>query len=674
MTANYKNWRLQADESGISWLYFDKANSTTNVLSSEVITELDQVLTNISDATPTGLIILSAKPNGFIAGADVTEFEKIKDRNQALEFIKRGHAVFDRLQALPFPTVSLIDGFCVGGGLELALACRYRIAGDGPRTRLGLPEVKLGIHPGFGGTMRLNRLVGAITAMDLMLTGRTVDSRRASKMGIVDHVVPKRHLHSAGVRMVNEQPAIHKPGTLKALASKNTLVRSILANQFRKQVAKQAKAEHYPAPYSLIDLWQKYAASSQEMLNSEAESVANLVTSETSKNLVRVFSLQERMKALATEKDYHPKHVHVIGAGVMGGDIAAWCVVQGFTVTLQDREPKFIAPALKRAKKLFERRFKQKHLLLNALDRLHGDHKGLNVEKADVVIEAIVENLAIKQTLYKDLEPRLKPDAILATNTSSIELDSLSSCLKNPDRLVGIHFFNPVPKMQLVEVIASENTDKKTLARATTFVRKIDRLSLPVKSSPGFLVNRILMPYLLEAVTLLSEGNSPETIDRAATDFGMPMGPIRLADTVGLDICLSVASILGEKLGLAVPKKLEQMVEQGHLGKKTGKGFYTYTGKGEPEKARSKSSNESTALIADRLVLRILNESVACLREGVVEDADLLDAGMVFGTGFAPFTGGPMHYIATKGRDTLLNRLQELENNYGERFKPDAGW
>ncbi|MEE9396561.1 MAG: 3-hydroxyacyl-CoA dehydrogenase NAD-binding domain-containing protein [Methylococcales bacterium] len=674
MTTNYKNWRLQTDAEGISWLFIDKANSTTNVLSSEVITELEQVLTDISNATPKGLIILSAKPNGFIAGADVTEFEQIKDRRQALDYIKHGQGVFDQLEALPFPTISLIDGFCLGGGLELALACRYRIASDESRTRLGLPEVKLGIHPGFGGTMRFNRLIGAISAMDLMLTGRTIDSRRAGKMGIVDYVVPKRHLQSAGVKMVNEQPRPHKPSTFKALASKNILARSILANQFRKQVAKQAKAEHYPAPYSLIDLWQKYATSSQEMLKAEAESVADLVASETSKNLVRIFSLQERMKALATEKDYHPKHVHVIGAGVMGGDIAAWCVVQGFTVTLQDREPKFIAPALKRAKKLFERRFKQRHLVLNALDRLHADHKGLNVEKADVVIEAIVENLAIKQTLYKELEPRLKPEAILATNTSSIELEALSSCLKNPGRLVGIHFFNPVPKMQLVEVIASENTDKKALARATTFVRKIDRLPLPVKSSPGFLVNRILMPYLLEAVTLLSEDHSPETIDQAATNFGMPMGPILLADTVGLDICLSVASILGEKLGLAVPEKLKQMVEQGDLGKKTGKGFYSYAAKGKPEKTRSTPSNESTALITDRLVLRILNESMACLREGVVADTDLLDAGMVFGTGFAPFTGGPMHYVATKGRDTLLERLKELEKTYGERFKPDAGW
>ena len=671
---NYKNWQIETDEAGIACLSIDKADATTNVLSSEVMEELDQVLIEIGQAKPKGLLIKSAKPSGFIAGADVSEFGNIESRDQALEFIKRGQSILDRLEALPFPTVCLIDGFCVGGGLELALACRYRIATDERGTRLGLPEVLLGIHPGFGGTMRLNRLIGALSAMDLMLTGRTVDSRKAGKMGIVDHVVPKRHLHSAGIRLINEQPEPHKLSTAKALASNTSLARSILANQFRKQVMKQATPEHYPAPFALIDLWQEHADSDQDMLKAEAESVAELVTSDTSKNLVRVFFLQERMKALGTEKDYEPKHVHVIGAGVMGGDIAAWCAVQGFTVTLQDQKPEFIAPALKRAKKLFERRFKQKHLLMNALDRLHPDHNGVGVEKADIIIEAIVENIDIKQVLYKELEPRMKADAILATNTSSIELETLSTCLKNPKRLVGIHFFNPVPKMQLVEVVAGENTDKKTIARATTFVRKIDRLPLPVKSSPGFLVNRILMPYLLEAVELLSEGNSPETIDRAATDFGMPMGPITLADTVGLDICLSVASILGEKMGLDVPEKLKQMVEKDRLGKKNGKGFYNYDEKGKPVKTPENSKDQPTALLADRLVLRIINESMACLREGVVEDADLLDAGMIFGTGFAPFTGGPMNYLDHRGREATLQRLKDLESSHGERFKPDIGW
>lgn len=675
----YKNWQLIVDEENIVHLSIDKLDATTNVLSSDVLQELDLALAEIKAAQPKGLLIRSAKSNGFIAGADVSEFKQVKTRDQAFEFIRYGQGILDKLESLPFPTVSLIDGFCVGGGLELALACRYRIATEASQTRMGLPEVKLGIHPGFGGTMRLTRLIGAVAAMDLMLTGRTVDARKAKKLGIVDHVVPKRHLLTAGLSMIKDQPEQQKISKLKALASNNSISRLVLARQFRKQVAKHAKQNQYPAPYALIDLWQNNVSSDSDMLNAEAESVAELVISDTSKNLVKVFFLQERMKALGIEKNYltnkkNPGHVHVIGAGVMGGDIAAWCVVQGFTVTLQDQKPEFIAPALKRAKKLFTRKFKQKHLLMSAFDRLHPDHNGLGIEKADIVIEAIVEDLDIKQTLYKAIEPRLKTDAILATNTSSIELEALSSCLQNPQRLVGIHFFNPVPKMQLVEVVAGENTDKKTIDRATTFVRRIDRLPLPVKSSPGFLVNRILMPYLLEAVELLAEGNSAETIDQAATDFGMPMGPITLADTVGLDICLSVATILGEKMQIAIPEKLQQMVKQDRLGKKNGKGFYDYDDKGNPIKTPGNTKERPTALLADRMVLRILNESMACLREGVVEDAELLDAGMIFGTGFAPFTGGPMNYLKNRGREATLQRLKDLEETHGPRFKPDAAW
>ncbi len=675
----YKNWQLMVDEENIVHLSIDKLDASTNVLSSDVMRELDLALAEIKATQPRGLLIDSAKSNGFIAGADVAEFKQIKTRDQAFEFIRYGQGILDKLEALPFPTVSLIDGFCVGGGLELALACRYRVATEDSRTRMGLPEVKLGIHPGFGGTMRLNRLIGGIAAMDLMLSGRTVQARKAKKLGMIDHLVPKRHLLTAGLNMIKDQPEQQKLSSLKALASNNSISRLMLARQFRKQVAKHAKQNQYPAPYALIDLWQNHVSSDSDMLTAEAESVAELVISDTSKNLVKVFFLQERMKALGIEKDYmtnkkNPGHIHVIGAGVMGGDIAAWCVVQGFTVTLQDQKPELIAPALKRAKKLFTRKFKQKHLLMSAFDRLHPDHNGLGIEKADIVIEAIVEDIDIKQDLYKAIEPRLKADAILATNTSSIELEALSSCLKNPQRLVGIHFFNPIPKMQLVEVVSGENTEQKTIDRAITFVRRIDRLPLPVKSSPGFLVNRILMPYLLEAVELLVEGNSAETIDQAATDFGMPMGPITLADTVGLDICLSVATILGEKMHISVPEKLQQMVKQNRLGKKNRKGFYDYDDKGNPIKTPGNIKERPTALLADRMVLRILNESMACLREGIVEDTELLDAGMVFGTGFAPFTGGPMNYLNHRGREATLQRLKDLEETHGSRFKPDPAW
>ena len=411
------------------------------------------------------------------------------------------------------------------------------------------------------------------------------------------------------------------------------------------------------------------------MLMEEAISVAQLVSGATAQNLVRVFLLQERLKSLGKGVDFQPKHVHVIGAGIMGGDIAAWCALKGLTVTLQDREPKFIAPAVKRAHALFKKRLKVPHLIQAAKDRLIPDQHGSGVKSADVVIEAIIENKEAKQELFSQIESLLKPDTILATNTSSIPLDELSETLQQPDRLVGIHFFNPVAKMQLVEIVEGENTSQENKNKAAKFCRCIDRLPLPVKSSPGFLVNRILMPYLMEAVKLLEEGVPAQVIDRAATDFGMPMGPILLADTVGLDICLSVAEILGEALGLNVPEALRKKVKAGKLGVKSGQGFYQYKkGKQMKTKVNVDNSDSHSEDIADRLILQMLNESIACLREGVIGNMDLVDVGMIFGTGFAPFRGGPMHYMEQRGRQDIVDRLKELEGQYGERFAADAGW
>ncbi|MEE9425924.1 MAG: 3-hydroxyacyl-CoA dehydrogenase NAD-binding domain-containing protein [Methylococcales bacterium] len=674
------HWKLTISDDSIASLHFDTADSSTNVLSAQALDEFEQMLLHVQDAPAKGLMIVSDKPSGFIAGADISEFTTIKNEDEALTLIQRGQRIFDQLEALTIPTVSLIDGFCVGGGLELVLACDYRIATDQPHTRIGLPEVKLGIHPGFGGSMRLNRLIGAMAAMSLMLTGRTVDARQARRLGIVDYAVAPRHLLTAGLNILQTKPVPKRAGKLKALASHN-LVRPLMAGQFRKQVAKHAAKQHYPAPYALIDVWQSHASDDRAMLDAEAKSAAQLIVTDTSKNLVRVFMLQERLKSLGKQTSAVAKtdqrRLHVIGAGTMGGDIASWCALRDYTVTLQDREPQFIAPAIKRASQLFKRKLKPARLATAAMDRVQPDLTGKGIEDANVIIEAIVENAQIKQTLFKDIEARCPADAILATNTSSIPLETLNQVLKQPERLVGIHFFNPVAKMQLVEVVAAQNTNTDVVSKAAAFVRSIDRLPLPVKSSPGFLINRILMPYLLEAVELLSEGVTAETIDKVATDFGMPMGPILLADTVGLDICLSVANILAEQLDMRVPSVLNETVEQGHLGKKSGQGFYQYK-QGKPQKKSAKQietpDNKKRSEIEDRLILRLLNESIACLREGVVEDADLLDAGMIFATGFSPFTGGPMHYLETRGRDAVLQRLSELEEKFGERFQPDAGW
>ncbi len=673
MSDNYNNWRLETDEEGIAWLHFDMAGGGTNVLSSEVFAELTRILDSLHEQPPTGLVILSDKPGGFIAGANVKEFTTLEDREQALEMIRTGQKQLDRIESLPCPTVARIHGYCVGGGLELALACDYRVALDEPKTRLGLPEVMLGIHPGFGGTVRLPRLIGVPAAMDLMLSGRTVDARKAARLGMVDHAVPERHLDRACRAMIRERPPRRRPSRLLRLADTAPL-RPLLAAFLRKQVGKRASEEHYPAPYALIDLWAEHGAGSDEMFQAEAESVADLVRTETSRNLVRVFFLQERLKGLGKKNDGPaPARVHVIGAGVMGGDIAAWCDVRGLTVTLQDREPKYIAPAIERAYKLFRRKFRPRHLQRAARDRLVPDHKGLGVPRADVVIEAIIENREAKQELYRRIEPQLKENTLLCTNTSSIPLEELATCLERPERLVGLHFFNPVAKMQLIEIVRGENTSEEVAERAAAFARAIDRLPLPVKSSPGFLVNRILLPYMLEAVELLSEGVPAQTIDRVATRFGMPMGPVRLADTVGLDICLSVASILSEELGTSLPPLLREVVEEGRLGVKSGHGFYRYKGR-EPVREPGRSSPVPDPVIEDRLILRLLNECVATLREQVVADEDLLDAGMIFGTGFAPFRGGPMHYLRSRGIEASRKRLEELAGLHGDRFLPDAGW
>ena len=669
-----KNWHLETDEDEIVWLHFDKANSGTNVFSSDVFDELFVILEHLADLNAKGLIILSDKESGFIAGANIEEFTQLKNKEEALELIRVGQSAFDKLEALPFPTLSLINGFCLGGGMEMSLACDYRIALDDPKTRLGLPEVLLGIHPGWGGTMRMPRLIGAPAAMDLMLSGRTVNARAAKKMGIVDKITAQRHLKRAAKMLILRRPKKGQPGKLVGLAN-SAVARPLLAKYLRKQVAKRAPEAHYPAPYALIDLWEKHGGDERSMLLEEAVSVAGLMSEGTAQNLVRVFLLQERLKSLGKGVDFQPQHIHVIGAGIMGGDIAAWCAYKGMTVTLQDREPKFIAPAIKRAHALFKKRLRVPYLVQAAKDRLIPDHKGLGVKHADVVIEAIIENKEAKQALFSQIEPLLKPETILATNTSSIPLDELSETLKQPDRLVGIHFFNPVAKMQLVEIVEGNNTSQENKNKAAKFCRCIDRLPLPVKSSPGFLVNRILMPYLMEAVNLLEEGVPGQVIDKAATDFGMPMGPIFLADTVGLDICLSVAEILGAALGLNVPEALRKKVEAGELGVKSGQGFYSYqNGKKVKSKTATDGSGQQAEDIADRLVLQMLNESIACLREAVIEDKDLLDVGMIFGTGFAPFLGGPMHYMQQRGRQDIIDRLKELEDKYGKQFAADAGW
>lgn len=670
----YKQWRFDTDEDQIAWLLFDKENSKVNSIDREVMEELSEIFDFFSqDTNLKGIIIASAKKNGFIAGADISQFNKFKDVEDAIQLLRQGQQIFDKIENLNIPTVAMIDGFCLGGGLELALACHYRVAEDSAKTRLGLPEVKLGIHPGWGGTVRLPRLIGAPKAFNLILSGHTVSGKAAAKLGFVDAAVPKRHLMRAAKYYIITKPERHKAGFLSDLTNSKPL-RLPLAAFMRRKLHEKIKPEHYPAPFIVLDNWERVGVDSDAAMEQEANTCGKLFFSETSANLVRVFFLQERLKGLAKNVHLTPKQVHVVGAGTMGGDIAAWCAMQGMRVTLQDREAKYIAPAIKRAFKLYQEKLKEPYLIQRALDRLIPDISGEGISQADVIIEAIYENLAAKQDLFRDVEKRAKPSAILATNTSGIPLDEINLVMQNPERLVGLHFFNPVAKMLLVEVVKGNRTDTTIVEQAIAFTRKIDRLPLPVKSTPGFLVNRVLMAYLLESLVMVEEGVPPEIIDKAMLDFGMPMGPVTLADFVGLDVCLAVSEYLGKLLGCKIPSRLAQMVKAGKLGKKTGEGFYKYNKAGRPIKTKTPSFEKPLETISDRLVLRLLDEAFTCLREGVVADADLLDAGMIFGTGFAPFRGGPIHYAQTKGVVELYEKYIKQKQQRGEKVVAADTW
>lgn len=657
-----KHWRLTIDTAGIFWLYCDCAEQTTNTLGNAVMLELERVVDLAYSHPAKGMVFLSARENGFIAGADIREFDGV-DVEQVAEVIRQGHAIFDKIEQLPCPTVAAIHGFCLGGGLELALCCDYRIARDIPSTKIGLPEVKIGIYPGLGGSVRLTERVGGLKGVELMLTGRALGAGAARVVGVVDELVGQHaELYWHARRAVLQKRRAKAPGLLARL-SNTWLLRPFLARIFYRQTVKKANPDHYPAPFALIDAWRAFRGDRARLFQAEVEQVSQLIVGETAVNLRRVFRLMENLKGLAKKEAVKVRRVHVIGAGVMGGDIAAVCAARGMQVTLQDREMQYIQPALDRAKTTFKKTLKKPLAVKAALTRLSADVDGAGVACADVVIEAIFEDVEAKKALFQTLEPNMKAGALLASNTSAIPLEALSKVLQHPERLIGLHFFNPVAKMPLVEVVQSANVDHREIARGCAFCAQIGKLPLPVKSSPGFLVNRVLAPYMMKALSLHLEGRSKSLLDAAATGFGMPMGPIELADTVGLDVCLKVAeTLVAETLvagtqddgvaGAATLEKeramLEKLIAAGHLGKKTGKGLYLWE-KGKPIRTGSTIVyDQHLQALAGRLLQPFFDECRACLADGIVGDADLLDAGIIFGTGFAPFRGGPMQYLASE--------------------------
>ncbi len=669
----FAHWRIEYSPDRTAWLGLDKQDASTNVLSREVLTELETIMDLFGANPPAGLIVYSLKTNGFISGADINEFPSISNEADAFELLRRGQKLLERFTSLPCTTVAMIDGYALGGGLEIALACDVRVVADADKRTLGLPEVQLGLHPGFGGTVRAVQLAGVSQAMPLMLAGNSITPRKARKIGLVDKVVEPSRLMETAAKLARRPAPRRRRGLLDRLLHHN-VVRPILARRMRAGVARRASQAHYPAPYAIIDLWEEQGAAASTAYEAEARSFARLIETDTSRNLVRVYFLQERLKHTANDaaSATDAAHIHVVGAGTMGGDIAAWCALQGLSVTLQDRELRFIEPALKRAEHLFKKRLSNPDNRAAACRRLAADVDGDGIGKADIVIEAIFEDGDVKRTLFEQIEPRMKPGAVLATNTSSIPLEELATALKNPGRLIGLHFFNPVAKLPLVEVVRAQLSDPEALAAGRAFTRQIGKLPLPCRSHPGFLVNRILAPYMAEALELAAEGVPLAEIDQAAVSFGMPVGPIELIDSVGVDVALHVAQILSAVVGRTVAPELQTLVDAGRLGQKTGHGFYQYHERKPVKPAGAITATNREA--QERLMLAFVNEAAQCIADEVVDDPDLIDGGMIFGTGFAPFRGGPLHYARNRGINTIVASLTDLTERLGDRFQPSSAW
>lgn len=665
-----KHWKTETDDAGVAWVCFDKADSAVNVLSAEAMVELETTLQEYVQNPPRGLVIYSGKGTGFIMGADITEFSSVTTPELAYEVTRRGQKLFDKIENLACPTVSAIDGFCLGGGLELAMSTDYRLALPNKKPILGLPEVQLGLHPGFGGTVRVIQICGVRPGMQIMLSGKPITADKARRIGLVDRIASKDDWRQAALELIASGRAKHRPPLFERILNL-PFVRPLLKPVLIKQVASKARKQHYPAPYAMIDLWAKYGASPRSGYEAEARSFSELMCTDASRNLVRVFFLQTKLKGQGNKPGKKMQHVHVVGAGVMGGDIAAWCALRGLNVTLQDREDKYIQPAIERAHKMYAKRIRDEGDRKTATDRLVSDVAGDGIARADLIIEAIYENLDAKKNLYAEIEKTMRDDAVIASNTSSIPLQELRTELRRPDRFIGVHFFNPVAQMPLVEIVRCDDTEQGVLDAAFGFVKQISKLPLECASAPGFVVNRILAPYMTEAMYLVNSGASLRAIDEVAVNFGMPMGPIELADSVGLDVVENVAKVLGIEMDSAVADKLSALIDQKNVGRKSGQGFYAWQdGKAVKDDGGSPPPPDAQ----DRLVLSMVNEAVACLADGVVSDADLLDAGVIFGTGFAPFRGGPINYARARGMDEVVTKLRALAALHGHRFEPHPGW
>lgn len=689
------------DDDHVCTLTFDRAGSSANVFDRATLEELDAHLAHLEQlAVLRGLILASAKDNIFIAGADLHEFVKggttsvssvssPADRTEPAPpsslaaIVDLGHRVFTRLQNLTTPSVAAIHGACLGGGCELALACDWRVASDAKSTKIGLPETQLGILPAWGGSVRLPLLIGLPAALGIILPGRQLAAIPAHKTGLVDAVAHPEYLLATARTFLARGKRPPAPFRVSLLP----LAKNLIVAKARRDVLAKTRG-HYPAPLKAIEVCTAaLGLPLADALALEKAAFLELVRTPECRNLLSIFFLQERAKKLSASVDAPAppvRRVAVIGAGVMGAGIAQWTSARGLPVTLSDIAPDALARGLHSIRSVY-REAVARHIFTPAeatagLDRITPVHTAVPLASVDLVIEAAVEKLDAKQAIFRDLESRVRPDTILATNTSALSIDALAEKLVHPGRVIGIHFFNPVHRMQLVELVRGPRTSDATLAAALRFARQLGKLPVVVNDRPGFLVNRILMPYLVEAVRLFREGHDPETIDRLMLDFGMPMGPLRLADEVGLDVARHVAADLAHRLPNRAPldDTLSLMIAQGWLGKKSGRGFYLYTSKKHhpspnPDLRRLAppvSAPSPLASATDRLVLVMVNEAARCLDEGVVASPEDVDFGMILGTGWAPFRGGPLRYADSLGITDVVARLAILTRDVSPHFAP----
>ncbi len=681
----------------IARIELDRPDARVNVLTAEVMEQLGNYFDEISrHQSLKALVILSRKKDIFIAGADIKEIDGIATKDAGEQKSKAGQCILNKLEDLKIPTIAVIDGACLGGGCELALACRYRVATFSDKVSIGLPEVKLGILPGFGGTYRLPRLVGLGQALKMILSGKILNSKDAYRAGLVDRLVSSGSLERDVQAFIADllsgkrvgQAGLKKKSLMEKFLDTSFIGRMISFREAHRSTLDLTKG-FYPAPLKALDVLRRTGLSRRETaLNREARAFAELVITPESKNLIKLFYLSEKYKKLAIPGTEHfaPRAVEkcaVLGAGVMGGGIAQLLADKGVRVRLKDIRPDALLKGMQAARKIYDQPLKRKRIKSWDVDNKMAaitptmDYSGF--KNADMAIEAVVEDMTIKKKVFQELSREVSEQAIIGTNTSALSVTEMAGQVSNPSRVIGLHFFNPVHRMPLIEIITTPSTSPETIAATIHFVKRLGKTPILVKDSCGFLVNRILLGYINEAGRLLEEGMDMAMIDRVMTQFGMPMGPFLLSDEVGLDVGIKVLHILENGFGERFrPVAIFQKVfEKGMLGKKSGKGFYQHNKNRRPNPAidtlvkRTSGKKISGVECRSRMLYIMVNEAARCLEEKIIDGPDAVDMGMIMGTGFPPFRGGLLTYADNIGVDVITDALNRMTEQYhAERFKP----